>query len=87
MINELTYVTFEYGGSSNLTNELQKANFAIGYFLNPSKVKITNVISRESDGYGFAVDFRSNGELTESALINFPIMQKQVCVQPIQLQY
>ena len=88
VINELTYVTFEYGGSSDLTNELQKANFAIGYFLNPSKVKITNVISRESDGYGFAVDFRSNGELTEFSNNQFSNnAEAGMRINPFQLQY
>ncbi len=88
VINELTYVIFEYGGSSNLTSQLLKSNLGIGYFLNPSKLKITNVVSRESGGTGFAIDYRSNGELTTFSNNNFSNNADYgLQITPFQLQY
>ncbi|MEM9388888.1 MAG: hypothetical protein AAGA02_00360 [Bacteroidota bacterium] len=88
VINELTYMTFEYGGSSDLTNQLGKTNFGIGYFLNPSKLKMSNIISRESDGTGFAIDYRSNGELTVFENNQFSSNTGAgIQISPFQLQY
>ncbi|MEM6523124.1 MAG: hypothetical protein AAF693_05015 [Bacteroidota bacterium] len=88
VINELTFVTIEYGGSSNLTSQLEKTNFGIGYFLNPSKLKMSNVISRESDGTGFAIDYRANGELTVFDNNEFSNnVGSGIQISPFQLQY
>ena len=88
VINELANVVFEYGGSSDLTNQLEKTNFGIGYFLNPSKLKMTNVVSRESGGTGFAVDYRSNGELTTFSNNKFSNNTGYgLQITPFQLQY
>ncbi len=88
VINELSYVTFEYGGSSNLTNQLSKSNVGIGYFLNPSKLKMSNVTSRESNGFGFSVDYRSNAELTTFSTNDFSNNTKNgLQISPFQLQY
>ncbi len=88
VINELTNVIFEYGGSSDLTFQLGKTNLGIGYFLNPSKLKMTNVISRESDGTGFAVDYRSNAELTTFSNNEFSNNTGYgLQITPFQLQY
>ena len=88
VINELTNVVFEYGGSSNLTSQLGKTNLGIGYFLNPSKLKMTNVVSKESGGTGFAVDYRSNAEITTFSNNKFSNNTGYgLQITPYQLQY
>ncbi len=88
VINELAYVTLEYGGSSNLTTQLKKTNLGIGYFLKSTKLKISNVISRNSDGTGFAIDYRSWAELPTFSNNSFSDNTSYgIRIHPYQLQY
>ncbi|WP_375579249.1 PKD domain-containing protein [Marivirga tractuosa] len=65
VLNELNYVTLEYGGSTEISSTIGKSNLGVSYFLGTSKLKINNVISRNSDGYGLSMDYRSDAEFPE----------------------
>ncbi len=64
-LNELNNVTLEYGGSTEISSTLGKANLGISYFLGSTRIKINNVTFQESDGYGMSIDYRSDAELSE----------------------
>jgi len=88
VLNELTYVTFEYGGSTEISSTIEKANIGFDYFLGTNEVKLNNVISRESDGYGLSVDYRSETEFSSFSENEFSNNELAgLRINPKQIQY
>ncbi|HET8861068.1 PKD domain-containing protein [Marivirga sp.] len=88
VLNELTHVTLEYGGSSEISSTIGKSNLGFSYFSGISRVKLNNVISSNSDGHGLSMDYRSDAEFTEftnNQFINNSLAG--IRIDPIQIKY
>lgn len=86
LLNELRFVTIEYAGASNFSSSLTKCNIGIQSGFDKTRLKMANVISRESAGNGFKIEAPaevelltfSNNQFTNNTLAGISLQAKYI---------
>lgn len=86
LLNELRFVTVEYAGSSNFADGPSRSNIFIESGFDKTRIRLANVISRESAGNGFQIEAPatveilafSNNQLTNNAQSGVVLQAKYI---------